>query len=245
MTTDQNKSPPNSKILERLKKLFALGQSSNQHEAELAMQKASEIMAEHQIAMSQVDLLDDGEVTKEDHFIPEGAKTANWVLRLAIASAILYDAQCHRLRTRGGVTLRFYGTPTDIAMAKATFDHLYSSWKSIVEHDHRAAKQLAAPLGLPRSFRSSHLVGFANALSGRTRELATARQSTVKSATGRDLVLVKNAALDDFLRSVKAKSASSSARICQAGYTAGNERGKNIALGGSVGNDKPLMIGAT
>jgi hypothetical protein len=45
MQNQQNKSPPNSKILERLKKLFALGQSSNQHEAELAIQKASELTA--------------------------------------------------------------------------------------------------------------------------------------------------------------------------------------------------------
>jgi hypothetical protein len=37
---EQNKSPPCDKILERLKNLFALGQSSNQHEAELTMQKA-------------------------------------------------------------------------------------------------------------------------------------------------------------------------------------------------------------
>jgi Protein of unknown function (DUF2786) len=96
MTNDQNKSPPNNKLLERLKKLFALGQSSNQHEAELATQKASEIMAEHQIAMSEIDLLDDGEITKEDHFMPEGARMANWVLRLASAAAILYDSKCHR-----------------------------------------------------------------------------------------------------------------------------------------------------
>ena len=31
-------------------------------------------MAEHQIAMSEIDLLDDGEITKEDHFMPEGAR---------------------------------------------------------------------------------------------------------------------------------------------------------------------------
>jgi hypothetical protein len=46
--------PDRSKLIERLKKLFALGQSTNQHEAELAMAKANEIMTEHQITHQSV-----------------------------------------------------------------------------------------------------------------------------------------------------------------------------------------------
>lgn len=242
MTSEQNKSPPNSKILERLKKLFALGQSSNQHEAELAMQKASELMAEHQIGMAQIDLHDDGDITKEEHFLPEGARMANWVLRLATACAVLYDAQCHRVIARGGVKLRFYGTPTDISLAKATFDHLYGSWKAIVAHDLKKAKADAGVFGVQKSFRASHLVGYASAILARAKDLAKARQATVESATGRDLVLVKNAALDAFMQGVKARAATSSARICSAGFAAGKERGDSIPLGGSIGGDQPLAI---
>lgn len=226
------------KIAERIRKLFALGESANQHEAELAMKKASELMQEYQIAASDIDLAEDGAVTQEDYFLEEGFKMVNSIYRLAVACAALYDGQSSKRSGNhdGRIRLRFYGTANDIAAMKMTFNHLYQSWKSIVKHDLLTAKEQSFFPISTITFKSSHMYGYAMALHRRALELAEARMATVKTATGRDLVVVKGAALSDYMENVKLRTANSRANLCAAGYAAGHERGNSAVLGGGIGS---------
>lgn len=235
------------KILERIKKLFALGQSSNQHEAELAMAKASQLMQEHQISMTDVDLSEDGEITTDDVSLEDGRIAAKWLTGLAMAVATLYDGEAARMTGgiyRHGVTMRFYGTPTDIEAMKMTFTYLYGSWKSIVKHDLEQAKQNGAvPEGMTKPWKNSHGAGFSRALYHRARALAAERQANVKSATGRDLVVVKGQAVKDFVAGKIKGGSPSASRFRPDAYGTGRDRGNAIPLGGAINSNSTLMIG--
>ena len=184
------------KLLEKLQKLFALSKSDNQHEAELALAKVNQLMEDHQIGMTDIDLYDEGGSITEDEFVMEGVKpyTKN-VLTLGAACAMFYNAQCLRIikrRDSRGIRLRFVGTPTDIAAATATFNYLLNSWKSIANYDLKRSDYT----GNAKIFKNSHLFGFANAIYKRVETLLADRNGKVLAATGRDLVVVKNAALE-------------------------------------------------
>lgn len=228
------------KIIDRLKKLFALGQSSNQHEAELAMQKANEIMTEYQISATDIDLAEDGEVVREE-MVVENGKRSTWLCALADACARLYDAKCYyNSKATHGLNLRFYGTPADIMAAKMTFNHLYGSWQSIVK---LAVAGYAGSVDT-RVFKKSHGMGFTQAISGRVNELVEQRKAKVMSATGRDLVVVKGAAVEKFMEKIKIRSSRVGGNIHQGAASAGLAAGKAIPLHGAIQAEKTLMIGA-
>ena len=229
----------NEKMIEKLKKLFALGQSPNQHEAEAAMAKANEIMTEYQISATDVDLADDGDVVRQELELGEG-KQSTWIQSLAMAAAKLYDGKCfYAARHDGpGLKLRFYGTKADILAAQMTFQHLYGSWKSIV------ALELSreAPMNT-RTYKRAHGMGFTSAIDSRVKKLVQERQAKVKTATGRDLVVVKGAAVDNFLKDKKIGRKTSAPPRDTHGFASGYQRGQDIPLHGSLEKEKPLMIG--
>ena len=147
------------KIIEKLKKLFALGQSPNQHEAEAAMAKANEIMTEYQISATDIDLSEDGPVMREEYEL-DGFGGSSWVQVLADGAAKIYDAKCYRAAgRRRNMILRFYGTPADILAAKMTFNHLFASWESIVKLAMRNNQGMSSAEA--RSFRRAHGTGYA------------------------------------------------------------------------------------
>lgn len=234
------------KILEKLRKLFALGQSPNQHEAELAMAKANTIMQEHQISMTDIDLKEAGEMSREDVTVAKGeGAVRHWVYKLARASAQLYDGECASSLRKSDIT--FIGTSTDIEAMKMTFVHLFKSWQSIVEYDLRKAKELSLVPFVPRDtmlYKQGHGVGYAQALSLRVYELVKIRQQKVqKTVTGNALVVVKDQALSSFMKkagynSTRAHSSSGS----HAGQFAGLAAGRAVPLGG-VEQRKSHMIG--
>lgn len=232
-------SKHNEKIIERLKKLFALGQSSNQHEAELAMSMANKLMTEYQISATDIDLSEEGDIVREEYRV-EGAERSTFLQLLADAAAIMYDAKCNRLMGKhGALVLRFYGTPADILASKMTFEHLHKSWKSIVELALLDNDRLIDK----RVFKRSHGTGFANAIYNRCQHLASQRQKEVVSATGRDLVLVKGVALQNFLSNVKIRNTYSSNSLDNGAYHKGQASGNNVPLHGALKNEDKLRIG--
>jgi hypothetical protein len=60
-------------ILDKIKKLLRLGQSPNRHEAELAVQRAFELAARHQIDIENISLDDDVRKIVSEEF-PSGKR---------------------------------------------------------------------------------------------------------------------------------------------------------------------------
>lgn len=235
------------KMLEKLRKLFALGKSSNQHEAELAMQKASEIMEEYQISATEVDLQEAGRITREDIRATDGYGIKHWIFVLARASAKLYNGDA--AYSADQTHLHFIGTKTDIEAIKMTFAHLHDSWKSIVEADLRnkktAWREEWKACGCPptevwapkdtMSYKHGHGVGYATALDIRIDAIVRERNKHVKavSVTGNSLVVVKDLAIKDYkeTRGYTSHRTTSSGGDA-GGRTDGYNAGRAVPLGG-------------
>lgn len=237
------------KILERLKKLYALGQSPNQHEAELAMAKASQIMQEYQIGATEIDMADAGHILREDMVVAKGDGVRYFVYQMARAAATMFDGQCAYASSKTSIT--FIGTPTDIEAMKMTFIHLYKSWESICEHDLRNAKENSIIKFEPRDtmrYKHGHGVGFAKAVDRRADDLQAQRQQDVSnaSATGRSLIVVKNTAVADYMKQAGYKSAARKSSAGDfGGRMAGSRAGEAIPLGGGIGgNEQRKQIGS-
>ena len=89
------------KIVDKIQKLLALTESSNEHEAALAAEKAHELLAEHNLSMAQVESASKKEKLNEQvgHTSATSKLGARWVRNLWLATARLYF--CEYIYSRG------------------------------------------------------------------------------------------------------------------------------------------------
>lgn len=247
MTTERQK------LIERIQKLLALSKSENQHEAELATQRASELMEKYQIDMAEAALSEaQSEQVEHEYYDVPGLKMKYvWVVRLAWAAAKLYDAEVLMPRTLHKTTIHWIGYKSDIEMAKTTFEHLYRSWITFVERDLLAEKRRFAEFSgswKPRDtmkFKQGHGQGYAISLLSRAEQLAKERKNHVKASgsTGTALVVVKDTAVMDEVNRRKGKRNGKETTGSGAGYHAGRQAGNTVALGGNLQKQSRKQIG--
>jgi len=245
-----------TKLLKKIQALLALSKSDNQHEAELAAEKASELMAQHQIAVSELDVklhFGSGDIIEEFYAVDGLKMKLKWVETLAYACARGFDATVVANTVLHGTSFRWVGFPEDVGAAKAMFEHLYLAWQSIVVQDLNKAKAQKMSPGKPwltwspkdtMQFKQGHGLAYANVLYCRFIELVAARKAQV-TATGTALVVVKDAALSDYSkakgwRAAKQKVSSGS----QLGRVAGRAAGDAVHIGKNIGSSaKRLAAG--
>lgn len=192
-------------IIDRVRKLLALGESTNQHEAELAVQRANEMMEQHQLAMTDVEVrdIDKSQIIKE-YYVVDGQKMKlHWVEHLAHGVARLFDGTILINRKLHGTSFTFVGFPEDIHLMKTLFEHLYKSWGLMIHNDlihSKAQSQCGWGPGDTMRFKQGHGVAYASTIYWRCVEAAKLRNSTVSgnSSTGTALVLAKDVALRQF-----------------------------------------------
>ena len=222
------------KIIERIEKLLRLSESTNQHEAELAAQRASELMTKHQISMTVLDVQNVMNDNVKQTLYSEKTIQRRWVPTLAQACAILFDG---RVVVRSSTQIWFVGYDTDTQAAQMLFKHLYEAWFGIVNQDHVRAKREATMYGNKfrgASYKNSHGVAYTQSIYWRVKALVEERKAQVKStSTGTSLIVVKDGALTEYMaqfRSNKAPLWSTSAAGQRDGHAAGNA----AALGGAI-----------
>ncbi|MCP4701537.1 MAG: DUF2786 domain-containing protein [Gammaproteobacteria bacterium] len=226
------------KIIDRIEKLLRLSKSDNQHEAELAAQRANKLMTKHQISVSALDV-DNMRNAKIEQIVYQGDTIRRqWVSVLANACAILFDGKV--VLGRRSNTIYFVGFEEDNQAGQQLFTHLYDSWFGIVKRDAKAAKTERKEHGTRFSgaaFRNAHGIGYAYAIHNRVLDLIEERKAEVAavSQTGTDLIVVKSKALEDYEKSQNwCSSRSSLSSGDEEGYGAGNSAGANAALGGAI-----------
>ena len=239
-----------SKIIDRIRKLLALSSSNNQHEAELAAQRASEMLEQHQLSMSDVEVRDieRSRVIKEEYVVGGQKMKLLWITQLARAAARLFDGEVLSYRKLHGTSFAFIGFPDDVAMMKPMFEHLYNAWFGIVEADLRAAKMEHGGRWEPCDtmlFKAGHGKAYANALQCRCHDLAAERKRRVSgTAPGTALVLVKDVAIKNFGVAdgwVHVKTHQSTGS--ESGRRYGRAAGESVALGGALANGNATRIG--
>jgi hypothetical protein len=111
----------NSPIIEKIKKLLALTNSSNEHEAALAAGHAQRLLAEHNLVMADIDA--SRRPDKADKVETAASKTLpKWLRHLSAGVSSAFDCQAVHHPAFGRLT--FIGVGADVQIAAYTFTYL-------------------------------------------------------------------------------------------------------------------------
>ncbi len=209
------------KVLERIRKLLALAGSQNQHEAELAMKKAHELMLRHNIEMTRAKANDSYCVAHLGDPDKRGNRVEDAVMALLteyfFVKVIRIPVYIPLKGKRGGV-FEIVGTRANVEMAKHVYEFLLATAERLW---HANRKDARVQSGRDRlSYQSGVIRGFHDKLSEERVELV-----------GTGLVWRGDAHLDDFYhaRHPRITSRRRTVRMSEA-HSAGREAGRTIVL---------------
>lgn len=229
----------NNNILEKVKKLLALANSSNENEAKLASARAQALLTKHNLAMSDVNSVDQRYVN--DLFrTGKKCQSQEWKFVQAIVREFFFVEICGTKQRFSPDSLRYdpwdrnnyeecymiFGQPHNVEIATYMIDFLTRAFKD-------SFKAYRKSTGAPVGHKGSYYHGLWQGL----REQLLESQKSVEQETG--LVVVKDKDLADFMSdalngNVKSKSLSTNVRSGEA-MAAGSEKGKNMTLSKGIG----------
>lgn len=225
------------RVLERIRKLLALASSENQHEAELAMRKAHELMLRHNIeaaaahASADYEIAHLGDPTKRGNRVDDAVMFV--LLEYFFVKVIRIPVYLPRLGKHGKV-FEISGTRANVEMAKHVYAFLLATAERLWNEnraDHRVRN------GRDRlTYQAGVIRGFQDKLGAERAELR-----------GTGLIWRGDSKLDDFYhaRHPRISSVKRTVRLTGA-HDAGREAGRTIVLhrpiehGGSSGGPKLL-----
>lgn len=213
----------NTKIISKIEKLLALaGNNPSENEAQAALLKAQQLMAEHNLDMAQFQ--DKPQEKKEavtEYF--KGYHNTSWAISLA--KVICNNFRCNLLRSKG-YGLVFIGLKDDVAICKAVFTFASKTLeKNMMKLRRQYRKQGISTEGISGDYAAGFIAGLK----------AKYQEQVDRNNWG--LVLVKDALVEQKTKEVmnpkakaytpKAKARSGDADIYSRGYTDGKNLGSD------------------
>jgi hypothetical protein len=223
--------PPSETTLQRIKKLLALADGNpNEHEREVAMQFALDLLGKHNLTVTDVEDADFDQQTKEFHV---DMKLDKWVRYVLTATSKLYytDYYIHQTRTWNGSlknTPAFIGTEENVAVTIEVATWLLNSIRLESNYTYTDPSDR-------RSFR----LGAAFRILERAFEIITAEELAEKhsksnNSSGTSLMVIRNslqAANQRYLANMNLKEFKSRrAYIDREAYDEGANFGDSVGL---------------
>ena len=214
------------KIIDRVRKLFALAQSANEHEAKTAANMASRLLIEHNLSAEEIS----AEKSYEETEVDEGLgkiqfyhKEILCILRdyffveLYARRLSVYTERHERRKSRASLVL--IGTATNTKIATFVYEFLSRKYIQLWA-DHKKKT------GCPGSFKTAYFAGLTKGL----REQLKVTRTQVQEEKG--LVIVKDPGLTKFMENMKLSKTQPSKlnKMDAATYQAGVEMGKNLRI---------------
>ena len=121
----------NNKIVEKIQKLLALSESSNEHEAQLSMLKAQELLAKHKLSLKEVKEFTGYNSAIKDKVSAVSFKKATW--KALLAEVIADNFGCYSyFKTSYTHTITFFGREEDVAICNIVLEYAVDSIASKV-----------------------------------------------------------------------------------------------------------------
>lgn len=157
----------NSLIIEKIKKLLALANSSNEHEAALAAGHAQRLLSEHNLAMADIEA--SHKPDKADRVETAVSKSLpKWVRHLSAGISVAFDCQAVHHPATGKMT--FIGVGADVQIAVYAFTYLDRTVRKLCS---AYMKQHVTPAIAGRHrelMRQSYYLGAVSTITGRLKE---------------------------------------------------------------------------
>ena len=109
-------------IIEKIQKLLALANSSNEHEAALAAAHAQRLLSEHNLAMADVEAKQQRPQSADKVETTVAKTLPKWVRNLSAGVCTAFDCQAIHHPAQGKMT--FIGVGADVQVASYTFSYL-------------------------------------------------------------------------------------------------------------------------
>lgn len=125
-------------VISKVEKLFSLGNSSNENEAQAAIAKARQLMAQYHIEAQELGIGGPHKEAQSQISDERFTKRSGW-WKMGIAEVIADHMSCKvsvlHMRPGGKTyTYRIYGFAEDITMCRLTIDYAISSVEAIVDY---------------------------------------------------------------------------------------------------------------
>ena len=216
-------------IIEKIKKLLALANSSNEHEAALAASHAQRLLAEHNLAMADIDAAHKPD--KADTMNIKLSKTLpKWVRYLSAGVSSAFDCQAVHHPETGRMS--FIGIGADVQIAVYTFTYLDTTVRKLCALYMKYHVNPDAPNRYRELHRQSYYLGAVSTINARLRE-----QKVQTPITTGALVLVKEGLIRQAMNEIGNLRTVTSRKSYINGdaYTKGQVDGKHVGIHQGIG----------
>jgi hypothetical protein len=231
-----------AEIIEKIQKLLALANSSNEHEAKLAAERATALLTKYNLSMQDV------AVEERDyeaiHFMGVSARMQmeqKYLFSILMEHFFIKVVVGKRFNPKLGKTVRvwsFFGQKHNVEVARYVYAFLDVTFHNLYEY--YAAMPEAAR---GKTIRNSFYMGLSAGIRSQLKET----QVKVQEEAG--LVVVPDAGLQDFMDDTVGKTRklpTTSVSINRDAYATGVEEGKNIRIARGLGGaESKQAVGST
>jgi hypothetical protein len=249
----------NEQILIKVQKMLALSKDNAATEAEaaLAAERAMDILARHNLSVSDIKTVEEDDESVIEQFYGESKHAAQaYYNRIAMAVARLYFCDVIRAMDRSCYERKIsvMGKPGNVAVCMSMLEYLHAAMDRLVKEVQQARKK--AGVSGDRTFIRSYRLGIMHRLVERLNEMReAAKAGTFRSEGGStlpalsDAYRAENALIKAYMREKYphlGTARSSSYARNSAGYSAGRAAGDRVGLHGQLNAPRPnnrVMIG--
>jgi len=154
-------------IIEKIRKLLALANSCNEHEAALAASHAQRLLSEHNLAMADIE--SEQKPQSADKVEATVSKTLpKWVRYLSAGVCTAFDCQAIHHPALGKMT--FIGVGADVQVAAYTFVYLDKTVRKLCSSYIKHHVNDGTPNRQRELMRQSYYLGAVSTITGRLRE---------------------------------------------------------------------------
>jgi hypothetical protein len=236
-------------LIEKVRKLRALQQSSNLHEAENATRAVERLIQEHQLAEAEIEATAQQEVAEAcaedpDFLVQWRDRKTNWIVNLTFRLARAYQCDgvmTHKFDSATRTTMHgvlLTGRPSDVAIVRAQLAYLVVEIRRLCELDGLKGKAART------SFCMGAVDGLYLAIRETQREARREATSTALAVIDDRLVKASEVLKRNHprIRTVSTRAAISNANA----YNSGRRAGESIHTGSSLGSggNGPRRLGS-
>ncbi len=220
-------------IIEKIKKLLALANSSNEHEAALAASHAQRLLSQHNLAMADIE--SSVKPDKADKVETTVSKTLpKWVRHLSAGICTAFDCQAIHHPALGKMT--FIGVGADVQIAAYTFSYLDKTVRKLCSSYIKHHVSDATPNRHRELMRQSYYLGAVSTINLKLRE-----QKVQTPTTPGALVPVKEGLIRKTMSEMGPTRTVRSRRsyIDSNAYSKGQQDGQQIGISKGISGSNP------
>ena len=224
--------PDLDKVLARIQALRAktVDRGCTEEEAIAAARKVAELLDRHGLQLSEVELRSQA---CEGFGVGTGRRRMGPIDTCIPAVAMFCDCRVWGEKAQDGeLRYVFFGLPADVAGARYLYERVVRAFETETATFKRGELYAEHDSGDRRSATNSFQTGLADGIARKLRALRQERDAAMRTATGRDLIPLKEGVIEDELAKLglhfKVKDGPGRRYVLKDAYAAGHEAGERF-----------------